>query len=49
MDIRDGDVFKCVGATLVAMHTPGHAEDHVCFRLLGDEEDGRDAVFAEIV
>ena len=46
VDIRDGDVFKCVGATLVAMHTPGHAEDHVCFRLLGDEEDGGDAVFA---
>ena len=46
VDIRDGDVFKCVGATLVAMHTPGHAEDHVCFRLLEDEEDGGDAVFA---
>ena len=45
VDIRDGDVFKCTGATLVAMHTPGHAEDHVCFRLLGDDDEG-DAVFA---
>ena len=45
VDIRDGDVFKCTGATLVAMHTPGHAEDHVCFQLLGDDDEG-DAVFA---
>jgi len=41
VDIKDGDVFKCEGATLVAMHTPGHAEDHMCFRL---ENEG--AIFA---
>ncbi len=35
--IADGDVFRLGGATLRALHTPGHASHHVCFHLL--EED----------
>jgi len=31
--IRAGDVFRTDGATLRAVHTPGHAEDHICFYL----------------
>ena len=31
--IRAGDVFRTDGATLRAIHTPGHAEDHICFYL----------------
>lgn len=31
--IREGDVFRTDGATLRAIHTPGHAEDHICFYL----------------
>lgn len=40
-DIADGQVFTVKGATLKAMHTPGHTTDHVVF-LLEDE----DAMFA---
>src|SRR3972149_917217 len=28
--VRDGDVIEADGATLVAIHTPGHASDHLC-------------------
>lgn len=34
--LRDGDCLSAVDATLVALHTPGHASDHLCFLL---EED----------
>jgi endoribonuclease LACTB2 len=32
-DIRDGQVIEADGATLVAVHTPGHASDHLCYYL----------------
>lgn len=35
--IADGEAIELGGATLRAVHTPGHASDHLCFLL---EEDG---------
>jgi glyoxylase-like metal-dependent hydrolase (beta-lactamase superfamily II) len=32
-DIRDGDVIQGDGVTLVAIATPGHASDHLCYYL----------------
>ncbi|KAK4496176.1 hypothetical protein PRZ48_012156 [Zasmidium cellare] len=34
--IEDGQVFSVEGATVTALHTPGHSHDHMCFIL--DEE-----------
>jgi hydroxyacylglutathione hydrolase len=31
--LRDGDVIDVGGVSLEALHTPGHASDHLCFRL----------------
>jgi glyoxylase-like metal-dependent hydrolase (beta-lactamase superfamily II) len=31
--IADGQTFKVEGATIRAVHTPGHSHDHVCFIL----------------
>nr|UPG58735.1 phomoxanthone F [Diaporthe sp.] len=35
--IVDGQVFKVEGATIRAVHSPGHSHDHMCFIL--EEED----------
>ncbi|KAG9854982.1 Metallo-hydrolase/oxidoreductase, partial [Aureobasidium melanogenum] len=32
-DIKDGQIFEVPGATVRAVHTPGHSEDHMCFVL----------------
>lgn len=31
--IQDGQIFRVEGATVRAVHTPGHSEDHMCFVL----------------
>ncbi|QSZ29355.1 hypothetical protein DSL72_003869 [Monilinia vaccinii-corymbosi] len=31
--ILDGQIFKVQGATIRAVHSPGHSEDHMCFIL----------------
>jgi endoribonuclease LACTB2 len=41
LEIRDGQTFSVQGATLQAVHTPGHTKDHMVFHL--KEED---AIFA---
>ena len=30
-DLRDGERISCDGLTLVPIHTPGHASDHLCY------------------
>lgn len=32
-NLHDGDVIEGDGVTLVALHTPGHASDHLCYYL----------------
>jgi glyoxylase-like metal-dependent hydrolase (beta-lactamase superfamily II) len=32
-DLRDGQIVEGDGVTLVAVHTPGHASDHLCYYL----------------
>jgi glyoxylase-like metal-dependent hydrolase (beta-lactamase superfamily II) len=29
--LRDGDVVACAGAQVTAVHTPGHASNHLCY------------------
>ena len=36
-DLRDGQAIHGDGATLVAVHTPGHASDHLCFYLVEEK------------
>ncbi|KAF2024555.1 metallo-beta-lactamase superfamily protein [Setomelanomma holmii] len=36
-DIVDGQLFYVEGATVMAVHAPGHSEDHMCF-ILKEEE-----------
>lgn len=43
--LRDGDRLSADGATLVALHTPGHASDHLCFLL----EEERAVFTADLV
>lgn len=31
--LKDGDVIQADGATFTALHTPGHASDHLCYYL----------------
>lgn len=33
VEMRDGDALRGAGFTLEAMHTPGHASNHLCFAL----------------
>ncbi|MDP2357076.1 MAG: MBL fold metallo-hydrolase [Beijerinckiaceae bacterium] len=33
VEMRDGDTLKGAGFTLTAVHTPGHASNHLCFAL----------------
>jgi glyoxylase-like metal-dependent hydrolase (beta-lactamase superfamily II) len=35
-DLADGDVFQVGGATLRAIHTPGHSPGSICFLLEGE-------------
>ena len=36
-DLRDGTTIEADGATLVALHTPGHASDHLCYYLVEEK------------
>ena len=36
-DLRDGQAVHGDGATLIAVHTPGHASDHLCFYLVEEK------------
>lgn len=33
--LRDGDTFDAGDTTMTAVHTPGHAPDHLCLRIAG--------------
>ncbi|RKR29985.1 MBL fold metallo-hydrolase [Arthrobacter oryzae] len=45
-DIADGDTFDVGGATLVALHTPGHSPGSVCFLLAGEGTESDSTVFS---
>jgi glyoxylase-like metal-dependent hydrolase (beta-lactamase superfamily II) len=36
-DLRDGQTVEGDGATLVPIHTPGHASDHLCYYLVEEK------------
>ena len=36
-DLRDGQVVEGDGVTLVPIHTPGHASDHLCYYLVEEQ------------
>ena len=36
-DLRDGEKIEADGATLIAVHTPGHASDHLCYYLVEEK------------
>src|SRR2546430_5059378 len=36
-DLRDGEKIEGDGATLIAVHTPGHASDHLCYYLVEEK------------
>jgi glyoxylase-like metal-dependent hydrolase (beta-lactamase superfamily II) len=36
-DLRDGQVVHGDGVTLVPVHTPGHASDHLCYYLVEEK------------
>lgn len=36
-DLRDGQVVRGDGVTLVPIHTPGHASDHLCYYLVEEQ------------
>jgi endoribonuclease LACTB2 len=36
-DLRDGQVVQGEGATLVPVHAPGHASDHLCYYLVEEK------------
>src|SRR4029450_818890 len=36
-DLRDGQIVEGDGVTLVAVHTPGHASDRLCYYLRGEK------------
>ena len=36
-DLRDGQKIESDGGTLIAVHTPGHAYDHLCFYLVEEK------------
>jgi glyoxylase-like metal-dependent hydrolase (beta-lactamase superfamily II) len=35
-ELRDGDAVEGTGFRLVALHTPGHASNHLCYHLAGE-------------
>ena len=36
-ELRDGQAVEADGATLIAVHTPGHASDHLCYYLVEEK------------
>jgi glyoxylase-like metal-dependent hydrolase (beta-lactamase superfamily II) len=36
-DLRDGQVVEGEGVTLIPVHTPGHASDHLCYYLVEEQ------------